>query len=131
MSGPDEELFNLTDQVSSDVGYLLDKGDVEGYMDLYDPSDTHVDLAKAREDFVRAAAETTGTLDYMGGTEFSSYVDTKTDETVLEMTISGVESYSGMPRGPRLRVYVVQTEDGWRLTGRTGRTMEMDSSGGW
>ncbi|PKQ38336.1 MAG: hypothetical protein CVT59_03690 [Actinobacteria bacterium HGW-Actinobacteria-1] len=122
--GPDEEMMMLTEQVTSDVGYMLEERDVEGYMDLYDNGDTHVDLAKVRADFEKAASETSGTLGFMSSMEYMGYTDTKTDETILELTLGGQDPYSGMPQGGRLRVYVVQTDDGWRLTGRTGRSLE-------
>ena len=128
MGGPDDEMFMLSDQVSSDVGYLIERDDVDGYMELYSAEDKSVDREAVRADFERMAAESTGTIDYMSGMQMSVYTDSVSDERILEVALQTCEPYSGVPTGPRLRVYAMQTDDGWRLTGRSGRSFQMDDT---
>ncbi len=58
----------------------------------------------------------------------TSYTNTGTDETIVEVTVSGTDSYSGMERGPRLRIYAIQADIGWQLTGLEGRAVEPDDT---
>lgn len=128
MEGPDEEVFMLSEEVVSDVGYLLSQGDVEEYMELYAEDDAYIDRAEVRDDFVKASAAATGSVDFMSDMNMSSYIDAETDETIVEVILSGADSYTGMPRGPRLRVYAIQTEGDWLLTGIKGRDVEADDT---
>lgn len=123
MPSPEEEaVYMLSDDAAAEVGYLLGEGDTEEYLELYDPGDTSVDMDEVRSDFEAAAEDAADNVEYMAE-QARPYEDAESGALVVETDVRAMNWETGSPVGRRLRVYVEETEDGWRLTGRKGRDL--------
>lgn len=127
---PDDQAFMAGDAAASEVGYLIQTGDVDGYLDLFRPDDPSVDRDAVRAEFeaVLASAEATRTgFEYMPD-QVVLYKDQDSGEKIARVTISGTDWNTGMPRGKRLAVWVLVDElPEVVLTGREGRTLDQGS----
>lgn len=129
-SAEEQEMLMFTDQMATEVGYLIVDNDLEGYLRLYDPNDPHVDRASVESEFTavaQKAQEAEGGLEYYSDMMPTVYEDEATGETIIRASISGSSSNTGRPAGGRLTVYVLYDDGDITLTGRVGR--ELKSTG--
>jgi hypothetical protein len=128
-SAEDDEMWMLADQTAMDVGYLILDDDLQAYLDLYDANDSHVDFDSVEADFrevVEKAQEAEGDIEYMSDMMAPMvYEDEATGETIMRLTISGMDYYSGRSAGGRLTVYVLYDDGDTVLTGKEGRELSV------
>lgn len=124
---PDDQAFMVGDVVASEVGYLIQTGDMDGYLGLFETNDRSVDRDAVRAEFeaVLASAETTPTSFEYTYDQVFLYEDQDSGEQLARVTISGMDWNTGTVRGKRLVVWVVVDElPDVVLTGREGRTLD-------
>ena len=130
-SPEEEELWMRSDEMAMEVGYFVVDGDLESYLDLYDPDDPHVDHAAVEADFTEVAAKATerdGEVEYMSDMMPITYEDEATGETIVKVTVSGMDYDTGGPAGGRITLYVLVEDGEMMLTGKEGRDLSVTSS---
>jgi hypothetical protein len=126
-SAEQQEIWMLADQMGSDVGYLIMDNDLEAYLDLYDPADTHVDMASVESDFTSAAQKAQQAQDavtYVTNSMPIVYEDVSTGETIARVSVSGT-NMQGVPAGGRVTIFVAFNNGEMTLTGREGRELKV------
>ena len=123
----DDSVFMLTDDVGYEVRALVESGDVDGYLALYDRSDPHVDLRKVREDFEAAHERVVaheGSVDVYPGM-WQEYRDVDTGERLVRMDLDLSDWNTGRTVA-RLRVWVEADAPAGEvvLTGNVDRQLE-------
>lgn len=130
-SQEDEEIWMLADQMAMEVGYLIVDGDIEAYLDLYEAGDSSVDLASVQADFEEVAEKATeaqGNIEYMSDMMPIVYEDEDTGETIVRITVSGMDYRTGTPSGGRLTIHILYDDGDMTLTGREGRDLSTTST---
>ena len=132
-SPEEEEMYMATESVAMDVGYMIRENDSQEYLALYDSADPHVDLAEIEADFektVAAAADAEGGVEFMSDMMPIVYEDQTSGETIVKISVSGMDYRTGMPGAGRLTMYCLyQNGEVLGLTGRDGRDMKVQSTG--
>lgn len=126
-SAEEQEIWMFADQMATDVGYFIVDNDLKAYLNLYNPDDPHVDLASAESEFAdvaQKAQEGEGAVEYMSDTMPIVYEDESTGETIVRVTISGMNPNSGRPAGGRLTLHILYNDGDMTLTGREGRELK-------
>lgn len=125
--GFDDENYLLADDVGYEVRALLERGDLEGYLEMYDEDDPKVDRAKVRKDF-ETAAEGAGRRDssfevYPG--MWQEFRDTESDDRLMRLDLEMTDWNTGRSVS-RLRVWVRLDQPSGEivLTGNLDRQLE-------
>lgn len=99
---------------------------------MYEAGDPHVDFAEVEEAFLEAVEKGQGVEDveYMSDMMMPpvTYEDQGTGETVLRVSVTGVDYATGEPRGGRVTLYVLDEDGDMTLTGKEDRDLKTVST---
>ena len=123
---PDDNAYMAGETVASEVGYLIQTADADGYMALYAEDDDTVDRDAVRAEFeavIESLGETGATVEYTAD-QIVLYEDTATGDRIARIACSGYDYETGRVRGKRLTVWVLYDEiPDIVLTSRDGREL--------
>ena len=123
-----DDAWIRADDIAMEVGYLIQDGDLESYLALYDRDDPHVDFEAIEVSFLNVADQPDeDVMEYMSQAMPAEYVDKETGETIFRVSVSGM-TYEGDLRGGRLTLWVLDEDGAMRLTGRKDRDLEFVGS---
>ena len=123
---PDDGAYLAGEAVASEVGYLIQTGDADGYMALFPDEDESVDREAARVEFeavVDSLGDADATVEYTAD-QVVLYEDVATGDRIARVALSGYDFETGRVRGKRLTVWVLYDEvPDIVLTSREGREL--------
>ena len=113
------------------VGYLVVDDDLESYLDLYSADDQYVDFEAVEADFAKAAQrarEAGDDIEYMSDMMPVTYEDEASGDTVVRVSIAGMDFQTGAPTAGRLTLHILDEDGEMSLTGKEGRDLRATSS---
>lgn len=120
-----DDSYIESEGVAQEISYLVEDGDLEGYLALYRDDDPTVDRDQVRAEFEKVAAS----VDASVSAEYSAdqvvrYEDKETGEELLRIDMSRYDWNTGNQLGRGLTVWVLAGDlPDVTLTGRKGREL--------
>lgn len=121
-----DDSYMDSEDVATQLTYLVQDGDLEGYLELYRDDDASVDRDRVRAEFekVLASVDTSAGIDYSAD-QVVRFTDKETDERILRMDLAAYNWNTGNQLGRGITVWVLEEElPEVVLTGRKGRELD-------
>lgn len=114
-----------SEAVTREISYLVEDGDLEGYLDLYGDDDPTVDRDQVQAEFkkVLASVDASASIEYSAD-QVMRYTDKKSGEDILRIDMSRYNFNTGSRLGRGMSVWVLAEDlPDVTLTGRKGREL--------
>lgn len=121
-----DDSFMSSEDVAQQFTYLVQDGDVDGYLELYRDDDASVDRDRVRADFekVLSSIDTSAGVDYSAD-QVVRFTDKETGEQILRIDLAAYNWNTGNPIGRGVTLWALEEElPDVVLTGRKSRELD-------